>query len=296
MHDVMKYFLFIVAALNALSLSGCKQNVTERNNSATAQQDVCMSSLQKSLKDVQSALDKIVLDTEIILSNESCNDSRQSPYFKKNGGAYADYYHIGETQFYLRKGVTINKDIKDIECRTGRLTQMFENNKKRFPSLGWQYVVDYKYRTMRAYPWFDSETILGHDTDWTSYGFFSKSRDLPPNLISCKNSGYDIAGIGLIITCFSKIESTNGNEWGIAGVDLPVDNYFEDTLSCISSASSDVIKMVTDKNRQVLLRPKNIKSSSITLQDNNLIIDNKSHTILEVFSDQLLGWQLVVAK
>jgi hypothetical protein len=207
------------------------------------------------------AVRKVLLETRDtyikILNSDSIKPVYDFSIYEKNKpeDVFTDHNHVSKSVFYISHKTIITKDIINFIKKTEHLEDLFANNLEMLPDLGWQFIYEYQNRSMRLYPWFNAQNIMGNDINWDEVEIINKGRGIKSiNDMVCSSPTMDFAGLGVIVTCAVPIFSNN-KLYGLVGSDIQINETFESSNQYLGNSLNEFSFIVSAKRGLILLKP-----------------------------------------
>lgn len=209
MKKVTVLILLMIAFAGTL-VNGCKTKA--KNDSSDAAMYESLGALAHKMEgDVERVVKANTRATnravELLSDMKDARSFNKTVYFRDRHGILSDHKRSRKTNVYVDRDTPDNAYTASFIAISEDMEPLWENNYKEIPDLGWQYLMETKYNSLRIYPWVETTRSFGPDIDWTKYGFYNCA--MPSNNPSRKrcwgNIGYDMLGQGVISSISNPI-------------------------------------------------------------------------------------------
>ncbi len=179
-----------------------------------------------------------------------------SIYTQKKDETFSDHLHYARSNFFIPVRVPIDPYLKKFIQTSEHFEDIFAANRAEQPSIGWQYVIEYRRHGMRFYPWFDADNIMGSEIDWSRFQFYTLARNNKNyEKMTCSDPSLDVGGLGYVITCALPIRLRD-SDYGLIGVDLSMSSYFSELRPQLGD-SLDAFSYLTFPGKDaIVLKPR----------------------------------------
>lgn len=221
----MMFFLLMLSGVSFL-LASCRSSAAAR---------ISDDAIRKKLDAIAAAIDRDIqaaLDSNRAFAEEATEifnqpwpnrriDSRV--YTKDRYGILSDHGRMMDSNVYVDRNTHIDAHTRGFILVTEQLEGPWKKIRADNPNIGWQFITETKYDSMRIFPWAETTYSYGPDVDWKQYNFYRCA--IPsnnPDRKQCAGSiGMDMLGLGLITSISTPIY--RGDQFaGIASTDLLV--------------------------------------------------------------------------
>ncbi len=213
---------------------------------------------------IRSAVDPILtrLSTtrnaiEKLLANSSVQPRYPAHIYFRNRPTetVSDHDHVADSNFFLSYRKPIDASVSSIRAVSESFEDVFRENKRAMPALGWQTYLDFATSGLRVFPWFDVDTFLGNEIDWSVFSFFTLTREQKdPRGLICTQPSLDVAGLGFISTCSAQV-FLRDKPSGIVSFDVSIGQTFVDVRPKLGKDLKSFMVLLSSKTGHVVLTP-----------------------------------------
>lgn len=174
-------------------------------------------------------------------------------YTRDRFGILSDHGRHGKINVYVDKTTPIDAHTRGFVNISQQFINLWEDNYKLIPDIGWQFLTETKFNSMSIFPWVETTRSFGPEVDWPTYGFYScaSPKSNPERKTCWGRIGNDMLGLGLISSVSTPIY--RGDEFvGIATTDFLITKSFQKYLNERLPQKNDYLILVNDDSEIIL--------------------------------------------
>lgn len=261
MKNVVRFFVCIVL----LSVFACGGKPAEKKESKKIFDELSRIALDMDgrISGVLAAAGFAAIKAEKIFNDEYFGKTNfkfdPKIYYRNDIGLLSDHDHKTDSNVYVDHKTQLDDYTKWFIAKTEDMIPVWKENFENYPYLGWQYILETKYTSLRVFPWVETTKSFGRDIYWPKFEFYKMVTPAknPDRQIVFRTLGTDVLGLGLLAAASAPIY--RGNEFvGVSAIDFPITRTFKDHLYEDLPGRDSYLALIDGEFSQVILR-KDIK-------------------------------------
>ena len=243
-----RYFIVLFVGMFIALMVSCKGKPAAKADEELIRERLSQIAGQME-RDVERVLEvnKMAAEAAAELFQKPWKDSKidRKIYFRDRHGILSDHKRTRKTNVYVDRPTPENAYIRGFIAATEKMEPAWEKAYAKVPNLGWQYLTETKYDSMRIFPWVETTRSYGPDIDWKKYGFYecAMTKNNPARKQCWGNIGHDMLGLGVISSISTPIY--RGNEFvAIMSTDFLITRTFRKYMQEVLPGKNSYIVLI----------------------------------------------------
>jgi hypothetical protein len=256
---IRKFLVFIVAcSLLNVSCKAESQRKKEMKDNIFSELEVVAKGIDEKIEGAIKATYSAATRAEEIFKTQKISSAPKvdrNIYYRDHLGILSDHGHKMATNVYADRTTQLDDYTNWFIKATEKMTPVWEENFKKYPYLGWQYLLETKYTSLRIFPWLDTTTSFGPGVKFRKLGFYQcvTPENNPGHELKSSRMGVDILGLGLLFSPSIPIY-VDDTLVAVSALDFLVTKTFESYLYRNYSGKNSYIMLVDGRTFQIILR------------------------------------------